>query len=266
MNLSRMINWKYSKLRGWPFFIALIVMLIMIWSLWNKGQQGDIKVGPTAYTYKSFTASNGLLLHRLQTSPDNIRLSEVDANLVGLELYGINGGFFYEKSLLSIAVNDDIPATGGEKNQSSGWFNVKYPRGTLLWDKAAQRFEVQVVSSADDLHVTDHNQYWAQGGISMSLQNDAGWHAQAESEHMPGIDFTHMRSAVVFDQDKQVQLYVTQNLCTAAQFRDAVKEFGGAFLVDGVFLDGDGSSQMNVAETQLSGDNRKVRQMINLIK
>ena len=266
MNLKLNFSRKYRRIYVWPLLTVAVLILIVGWSLWNKGKAEGHKDRPTEYTYKSYTAANGIIVHRLQTSPDNIVLTEVDSSVVALEMYGINGGFFYEKSLLSIAVNDDIPATGGGKNDSSGWSNVKYARGTLLWDKAAQRFTVQVVSSAHNLKPTDRKQYWAQGGISMSLQNDAGWHEQAEGEHMPGIDVAHMRSAVVYDQNNQVHLYVTQNLCTAEQFRTAVKEFGGSTLVDGVFLDGDGSSQMNATEIQLPGDDREVRQILRIIK
>jgi len=249
-----------------PLLTAVFTLLMGVWTLWDSGI-GPLGGGqPTHYDYQVTRSSGGITLHSLTTSPDNIELTAVSANLLDLDHYGINGGFFYQDSLLSIAVNDDIPATGGERTAASGWFNIKYARGTLVWDKSAKLFMVQVVSEADKLTVAERSRYWAQGGISMGLGDEAGWHAQAEQEHMPGIDLPHMRSAIVFDRANQVRLYVTQDRCTAGQFRSAIKEWGGAELVDGVFLDGDGSSQMKAAEVQLAGDKREVRQIIKIIK
>lgn len=248
-----------------PIITALFTLLMGAWALLDGGTTPFTEKYPTHYAYQVAQLPSGITLHSLVTEPDNIKLIAVAANLLDLESYGINGGFFYQDSLLSIAVNDDIPAAGEERTAASGGVNVKYARGTLVWDKLSQGFTVQVVSSADQLVVADRSRYWAQGGISMSLGDDAGWHAQAEREHMPGLDLPHMRSALVFDRNNQVHLYVTQNLCTGEQFRSAIKESGGADLIDGVFLDGDGSSQMKATGVHLPGDKREIRQMISII-
>jgi hypothetical protein len=49
-------------------------------------------------------------------------------------------------------------------------------------------------------------------------------------------------------------------------YRAAIKEkIGSGTLVDGIFLDGGGSSQMQCAEYSFSGDGRVVREMVRLI-
>jgi hypothetical protein len=135
-----------------------------------------------------------------------------------------------------------------------------------VWDGAAKALFTQVADSAGELRVTDRADYWAQGGISMSLADDVGWQAQAEAEHMPGMDEIHMRSAALYDTANRLWLVVTPTLCTAEQFRDAVKEKGGDLLQEGIFLDGDGSSQMRARGIRLPGDNREVRQVMALIR
>jgi hypothetical protein len=248
-----------------PIITAIFTLLMGAWALLDGGTRPLTEEYPTHYAYQVAQLPSGITLHSLVTAPDNIKLIAVATNMLATENYGINGGFFYQDSLLSIAVNDDIPAGGEERTAASGWFNVKYARGTLIWDKLAQGFMVQVVSSADEFVVADRSRYWAQGGISMSLGDDAGWHAQAEREHMPGLDLPHMRSALVFDRNNQVRLYVTQDRCTGEQFRSAIKESGGVDLIDGIFLDGDGSSQMKADGVNLPGDQREIRQIISII-
>ncbi|WP_155987747.1 hypothetical protein [Gorillibacterium massiliense] len=220
---------------------------------------------PTHYKYDTSTATNGVELHIIQTDPENVVLKAIDDNVIRTKQYGINGGFFDGEQMLSIAVNDHNPAQGEPNGYGSGWYNVKYPRGTLVWDRSVGRFSIQRVLSADELQVTDTNRYWAQGGISMNLQDDLNWHAAAEEEHMPGLDETHMRSAVLYDDARQLWLVVSPTLCTAEQFRTALKEKGGSSLREGIFLDGDGSSQMRAKGVRLAGDNRVVRQMLALI-
>lgn len=248
-----------------PVITAIFTLLMGVWALLDGATTSFTEKYPTQYVYQVTQLPSGITLHSLVTAPDNIKLIAVATNMLATENYGINGGFFYQDSLLSIAVNDDIPTGGEERTAASGWFNVKYARGTLVWDKLAQGFMVQVVSSADEFVVADRSRYWAQGGISMSLGDDAGWHAQAEREHMPGLELPHMRAALVFDRNNQVRLYVTQDRCTGEQFRSAIKEAGGADLIDGIFLDGDGSSQMKADGVNLPGDQREIRQIISII-
>lgn len=217
------------------------------------------------YTYGKVTGSNGVVLHYIKTSPRNITLKAVNANVTAGTDFGVNGGFFYNSDVLSIAVNNDLPIKGVAGGYGSGWFNAKYDRGTLVWDNASSVYSVQVVGSANDIIVSDRNDYWAQGGISMSLQNDAGWAAQADAEVMPNRTGAAMRTGLVYGSGGNIWMVVTQTACSASAFRTAIKEkVGSGTLVDGIFLDGGGSSQMKCTEVSLTGDGRLVRQVFAL--
>jgi exopolysaccharide biosynthesis protein len=214
----------------------------------------------------SFIKDNGIVLNVIKASPNNIILKAINSNVLSTTDFGINGGFFYNTDLLSIAVNNDVPVKGVADGYGSGWFNEKYKRGTLVWDKSASKYSVQVVSSASDIQVTSRISYWAQGGISMGLQNESGWYDQASAEGMPNIDGKTTRTALVYNSGLNIWLVVTETPCTAEAFRSAIKgQIGSGTLVDGVFLDSGGSSQMRCAEVSIDGDGRTVRQMIALI-
>ncbi|MCR8631748.1 phosphodiester glycosidase family protein [Paenibacillus radicis (ex Xue et al. 2023)] len=220
---------------------------------------------PKYYTYHEMKASNGVKLHTLNTVPQNIALKPITSNVTLTDETGINGGFFWNGDLLSIAVVNDQPLKGQQEDYGSGWYNIDLPKGTLVWDEITRRFTVQVVQDAHELKVTDKQHYWAQGGISMSLQDDSHWDLQAISEDMPAFDEQRLRSGVVYDKQQTVWLIVTDTPSTAEQFRTAVVEMiGRGNAVDGVFLDGDGSSQMRSMQKQLKGDSREVYQMLAL--
>ncbi|WP_159883712.1 phosphodiester glycosidase family protein [Paenibacillus puerhi] len=219
----------------------------------------------TPYQYEAYRASDGTLLHTMRAHPDDVKLLAIRSNVTDTEEYGINGGFFWNGDLLSIAVMDDLPLKGEPHAYGSGWSNIDKPKGTLVWDKLSRRFSVQIVEAANQLQVTDRRQYWAQGGVSMSLQLGESWHSQAMAEDMPLIDERRLRSAAVYDLDGQLWLVVSDKPHTAGQFRRAIMEtVARGRLVDGVFLDGDGSSQMRSEESKLAGDKRYVYQMISL--
>jgi hypothetical protein len=221
---------------------------------------------PAYYKYHSHISSSGIALHLIQTTPEHIRLQAIADNLLHLSYPGINGGFFWEGNLLSIAVMNDIPAKGVPGEFGSGWYNASYKRGTLVWDAAEQRYSIQVVDTTQDLVIANRRNYWAQGGVSMNLGNEAVWHDQAIAEHMPAIDEEHMRSAIAYDNQNRTWLVVTPTLCTIASFRTAILEtLGPEGIVDGVFLDGDGSSQLRAAHQVLPGDKREVFQLIRLV-
>lgn len=218
---------------------------------------------PHAYTYHEATADNGVKLHALVVQPGHVELQAADRPLSGYRVYGVNGGFFYNDAVLSIAVNDDRPVQGRAGAYGSGWFNAKYARGTLVWDEAAGHFSVQVVSAADELEVANRSRYFAQGGVSMNLPDDAGWRAAVEAEHLPFPDENRLRSGLAYDAAGQLWLIVTPTRCTAEAFRTAIKEtLAPGTLRDGIFLDGDGSAQLNAAEAKLRGDSRDLRQLI----
>jgi hypothetical protein len=71
---------------------------------------------------------------------------------------------------------------------------------------------------------------------------------------------------IVYDQQQNLYLIVTPTACTIEKFRFAILEKLNNHhnLVDGIFLDGDGSSQMQSRFVQLDGDHRQVFQMLTL--
>lgn len=218
-----------------------------------------------SYTY-SKSVVNGLTMHVMKSSPKNIVLKSTSSNLANVSDYGINGGFFYGSDLLSIAVNNDVPVRGVPGGYGSGWINEKYARGTLVWDGAASRYSVQTVKNAAEIDVNNRGNYWAQAGISMSLQDDTNWKSIATAQNMPNMTGSTTRTALVYNSGLNIFLVVTNTACTAEAFRKAVKQLGSGTIVDGVFLDGSGSSQMKCSETVLKGDGRIVRQMVALIE
>ncbi|GIP46996.1 hypothetical protein J53TS2_05870 [Paenibacillus sp. J53TS2] len=250
------INWRrWGIATASAGAIFLGILLMIGW--------GSRYLLPHHYEYHKLTAVNGVKLHALVVDPERIELRAADQPLGRYRVYGINGGFFYNDAVLSIAVNNDQPIQGTAGAYGSGWYNAKYDRGTLVWDGATGGFSVQVASAADELIVKDRAKYFAQGGVSMKLQDDAGWRAAVESEHLPNPDENRLRSGLAYDADGQLWLIVTPTRCTAEAFRSAVKAtLADGQLVDGIFLDGDGSAQLNAAETKLNGDSRDLRQII----
>ncbi|MGP0587725.1 hypothetical protein [Paenibacillus timonensis] len=250
------INWRrWGIATASAAAIFLGILLMIGW--------GSRYLLPHNYEYHELIAVNGVKLHALVVDPERIELRAADQPLGRYRVYGINGGFFYNDAVLSIAVNNDQPIQGTAGAYGSGWYNAKYARGTLVWDGAADGFSVQVASAADELAFTDRSRYFAQGGVSMKLQDDAGWRAAVEAEHLPNPDENRLRSGLAYDADGQLWLIVTPTRCTAEAFRSAVKaSLAGGQLVDGIFLDGDGSAQLNAAETKLNGDSRDLRQII----
>lgn len=219
------------------------------------------------YTFQKVTASNAVRIYAMRTLPRNIVLKPIQTNVTQTNEFGINGGFFWHGDLLSIAVVNDQPLLRGQGDYGSGWYNIDVPKGTLVWDEITGRFSVQVAIEADQLKVTDKRHYWAQGGVSMSLQHESEWIQQATLEEMPAFDKPRLRSGAVYDRDQTLWLLVTDTPCTVAQFRAAaVESIGRERVVDGIFLDGDGSSQMRNAQMQLKGDSREVYQMLALKK
>lgn len=260
--------------------LALAAALSLLAWLWLReggdgGLQGARPVPgpPTRYDYGRVEAADGMVLHYLRTDPDNVSLSVIRDNVALAPHYGINGGFFYNEALLSMAVVDGRPV--GDDGSAAGGYglgaeNVKYARGTLVWDRSAQRLSVQVVAKASELAVSDPQRFWAQGGISMGLALGDAWYAQAVAEHAPFMDERRLRSGAVYDEDGRLYLVVSETRGTLAEFRSAIVERLGADgrprLVDGIFLDGDGSSQLRSREVSLTGDGRPVVQMLSLLK
>jgi hypothetical protein len=248
---------------------ALAVMLyLMIIALGNRdsANQSDLN-HKLSYIYEAAAASNGMKLHVLQTKPAYVTLEAIQNNVTLSGKVGINGGFFYGNQLLSIGVVNSLPVNGEIGTFGNGGENVKYARGTLVWDGASDSLSVQVASVASELKVKDHTRFWAQGGISMSLGNDDRWVAQTVTEHAPFPDDERLRSAAVYDDKGTLYLIVSETKGSLAEFREAIVDsIGDGKLVDGIFLDGDGSSQLLSNEASLPGDNRPVVQMLRIVK
>ncbi|MCY9760940.1 phosphodiester glycosidase family protein [Paenibacillus alvei] len=218
--------------------------------------------------YSKSTASNGVVLHTLKCSPNDVQLRACRTNLCNQDMTAVNGGFFDFSSgaILSIAVQNDKPVKGSRGGYGSGWHNAKYARGTLVWDAAARRYSVQVVKSADELNVSDRSRYWAQGGISMSLQNESGWERIARLQNMPNMPGKVFRTALVYGSGLSLWLVVTNSPCTVESFRTAIKQkIGSGALTDGIFLDGSGSSQLRYDSVSLRGDGRTVHSIISIM-
>ncbi|MEF2965555.1 hypothetical protein V3851_06895 [Paenibacillus sp. M1] len=252
-----------SSRSRWPLAAgaaALLALCIFGMLAWGSGY-----LLPRNYTFHHIAppAGGGVELYALAVKPEHIELRAADRPLRDYRVYGLNGGFFYQSSVLSIAVNNDMPVKGRAGEYGSGWFNAKYPRGTLVWDEAAGRFSVQVVSAADELEVTDRGRYFAQGGVSMNLGDEAGWEAAMLREHLPYPNERRLRSGLVYDDTGLLWLVATGDRCTAAEFRAAVAAgIAPGTAKEGVFLDGDGSAQLKAAEHSLYGDSRDLQQII----
>jgi hypothetical protein len=246
--------------------LVLILGIVFLARGFGGGSDAEADM-PRDYAYGTVVAGNGMELHYLRAHPSNIGLAIVRNNVAAAPYYGINGGFFYQAALLSIAVVNDVPVNGQPGQYGSGAANAKYARGTLVWDGALERFSVQLVRRATEIEVTDRSRFWAQGGISMSLDRDETWAEQAAAEAAPLADQDCLRSAAVYDGEGNLYLVVSATKGTLAAFREAiVGNIGDGKLVNGIFLDGDGSSQLRSREAKLSGDGRQVVQMITLLK
>lgn len=83
---------------------------------------------------------------------------------------------------------------------------------------------------------------------------------------MPNMSGKAYRTAMVYGSGLNLWLIVTNAACTAGQFRYAIKEkIGSGTLVDGIFLDGSGSSQMRTDKVQIRGDGRSVYSIVTIM-
>ncbi|AWV32943.1 hypothetical protein MHH60_21585 [Paenibacillus sp. FSL H7-0716] len=247
--------------------LSLLVLLIVglalsLFLVFRNHKEDPFKGLPHAYSFLETVSTDNVQLYMMSTSPEDIKLRAAGVPLRQVNAYGINGGFFYQDALLSMAIMNDTPVNGAPKGYGSGWFNAKYARGTLVWDGASRNFSVQVVSSGEELKITDRQHYFAQGGISMNLGHEDLWEAAVTAEHLPYADEKRLRSGMVYDNTGKLWLIVTPTLSTAAEFRSAILQTVPAKGLEGIFLDGDGSSQMNAKEIIVPGDSRSVVQMI----
>jgi hypothetical protein len=258
----------YQTLKSLPYknklililFVFIIVSILLMIQLFFEE-----KIGNDHYTYARIQAKNDVIIHVMRTEPQYIHFQSINKNVTESGFNGINGGFFWEEQLLSIAVENNLPAQGAPKQYGSGWYNTKYPRGTLVYDPISAKFSIQIVNSVDEIEVTDRSHYWAQGGVSMNLSDEQNWENLIGIEALPFPNDSRLRSGMIYDQEGFVNLIVSSTHCTASEFRAAILDQVHTYhLVDGIFLDGDGSSQMLADDHQLMGDGRKVTQMIRI--
>lgn len=244
---------------------ALLCFLLLIF--------GGLKLLPNwspHYTYRSVTAANKVQLCYIKTAPENIALY-TSGSLLDFEqsgLYGINGGFFDENSqtIVSIALVNGKPI--GSNKGYNGCSNGGKRRGTLIWDASAKKFLIKpLVYQAEVEKLVQHKtNYWAQGGISMTLDNDQTWADIARTEQMPNQEGTTYRTAIAYDKHKNLYLIISENRCSAADFRFAIKKsLSYHRLVDGIFLDGDTCSQLR-CEFKSVTYNRPIMEIIALKK
>ncbi|WP_258525941.1 hypothetical protein [Paenibacillus sp. YN15] len=267
MNIQLSKKWpiKLAKSQIFTVFLAGVAILSFLMTVWLGGMLMSAPDGLTARGYRELKAGNGVRLHAVRASPEKISLKAIETNVTDDPEDGMNGGFFWEGQLLSIAVINDRPVKGAPGDYGSGWYNIDRPRGTLVWDGATGELSVQVTDRAEELAVTDRSRYWAQGGVSMGLHNERFWQEQALLEEFPVMDEKRLRSAIVYDTDRRLWLLLSDGPCTGPEFRAAIKEtVAPGKLDDGIFLDGDGSSQLKLGQFKLPGDRRTVYQMITL--
>ncbi|GKU78780.1 hypothetical protein [Paenibacillus sp. L3-i20] len=254
-------------------FVSLLVVsgilfyfLLTSLSSRNPGVEAPLEA-IKQYNYSAVEATNGMKIHVLATKPAFVTLEVINENVSLSEKVGVNGGFFYGEALMSMSVVNGHAVNGEMNGYGSGGVNMKYARGTLVWDGESNALSVQVVSKANEVKVKDHSRFWAQGGISMSLGNDAGWEKQSQLEHAPFAEDDRLRSGAVYDDKGTLYLLVSETEGSLEMFRTAIVEkIGAGRLVDGIFLDGDGSSQLLSKEKALPGDNRPVVQMLRIMK
>ncbi|EPY13685.1 hypothetical protein [Paenibacillus alvei] len=276
--------------------ILLSIVLMLVLSIPSVGFAGV--GGPTSYSYSTYNAKNGLTLNIIQTTPENIKFETLSKgkSLTNSSFYGINGGYFTPAGrTLHIAVKNDKPITGvgsdGGKG-GNGWYNHYETKGekgtsTVVWDGDKRSFSIQKVWDAGSISVKNRKNYWAQGGFGMHLGN-SNWRKLAEDEGLTGSTSPAMgRTALVYHKSS-VYLIVTnvpeedkktdnkKNHHTHSQFRDAVQQYfnitdgSSSSSVNGVFLDGSGSSQMKAISNtnkvvNVTGDGRQLVQIISLI-
>jgi hypothetical protein len=261
-----MVKIRYTWLPGLSLWLLIPLLGLLISSVVYPFAL-ERNAEPHHYQFTKLKTSNGVQLYTLRTDPSNIELTAIDKNLLQTGFHGVNGGFFYNGDLLSIAVMNDWPAKAAPNDYGSGWFNVNFARGTLVWDKVLRHFSVQVVQSAEQLQVMNRHSYWAQGGVSMSLSNASTWKQRMLEEQMPAYEEARLRSGAAFDSEGTLWLIVTPTPCTIEQFRSAILErVVPGRLIDGIFLDGDGSSQLVSGSAKLDGDGREVFQMLRIVQ
>lgn len=220
------------------------------------------------YVFNSYTASNGVVLKVIKTSPRNVTPDNIDSNVAKCNAtVAINGGFFDTDNLPRPFGICSIAAVNGKeigpKEYESGYRNLyengEIARGTLAWDGTNRQYYLAVVTDLSDFGFTAYSSSnWIQGGISMNLQNDSSWRSQAvNTEKMYNPDGKVTRSGLLYGASLNLYLITTPTACTAAAFRAAIKEkVEPSNTLEGIFLDGAGVPQMKCPEYTTTSETR----------
>lgn len=215
--------------------------------LYKKGERGNTM----SYNYSHWVV-NGIELHVIYGPASDVTIRKITDNVTDTSFISINGGFLdlnNINSILSIAVNNDVPVGGSPYQYSVGWYNIggpnhnynAIPKGAFVYNGDHDSLSVQIVAGVENLSVSNRNYYWAQGGVSMSLGKEAKWEKIAQDQELPSMNISTMRAGLCY-VNKNVYLIVTNDNGTAGAFRKAIKD--NFSFTDGIFLDGSGSSQL----------------------
>ena len=230
-----------------------------------------------------------MTLNTIETPAGNIELLENDGTVPSSDApAAVNGGFFDTSNLdlLNIAVNNDVPVAGQPGETGVGWANSETPRGitergTLYWDGDTNTAGIEVVSDVPELKATgvisNPDNYWAQGGISMALNDptitspitgaNEGLPQRTYDDDILGIGEDtgeSERTALIYDDlsnngtnqadgtsetGTDVYLVTTQQEVTLGEFRSAIQQTYTT-AEDGIFLDGGGSTQIKAVNEE----------------
>lgn len=251
-----------------------------------------------------------MTLNTIETPASNIELQANDGTVPSSDApAAVNGGFFDGSNLdlLNIAVNNDVPVAGQPGETGVGWANSETPRGitergTLYWDGETNTAGVEVVSDVPELKgtgvISNPDNYWAQGGISMALneptidspiirdeqdrEENVGLPQQTYDDDLLGIGEDtgeSERTALIYDDisnnetisddgtsetGTDIYLVTTQDEVTLGEFRSAITQtFTTA--EDGIFLDGGGSTQIKTPDFSDEGSDTPGRTIPQIV-
>lgn len=246
-------------------------------------------VAPKSYSYTTYTYKS-VLLNIIKTNPANIKLKSLNgSSLSSANVTGINGGWISSYSYdgtLNIAVNNGIPVIGKAWSSNSGWYNSVTGKasGTIIWDGGNNRFSYQRVSNASDITGVDKNHnWWAQGGISLSLGN-INWMEVYKKEFLNTKDTNiqyfsgdaHPHTALVYS-GTSIYLIESDSISDLSNFRYAIQAYfkmsdskNESSTTKGILLDSNPSSEMKCIKSDgkpFTSKNcgHKLEQVITLI-
>ena len=259
-------------------------------------QTSKLTQAPLDYTPSWDTASNGVKLRYIRTTPDNVKpcffSSPISVPKSGI--YGINGGFFNmadPTQLVSLSmvnnssVNPNAAPTG---YYGSGFVNgeddrtgniVLVPRGTMIYDpRQTNKVRVDTIGSYTEISPALSTGCWAQGGMNMfrsyETNNENTWYNNLSPEKPNGASGSSAayRTGMVYNPStNMLYLVISENTCNFWNFRKAIIEiiFNNNLInntVKGVFLDGGGSTEMSYNRYSNYGSYSTPRAIAQMLK